>query len=261
MKIGVCTSPDNMQLVAELGYDYIEANFSWMTGLDDETFEEMTAIVQASPIKAETYCLFFPGGMKLYAPDGNQEPLLQNVAAFAEKGFSRAVLWGGKIAVIGSDHVRGIPEGMTKEETERQFAKVLEVVGAIAQKYGMKVVVEPLSRRECNFIHTVEEGAAVARMSGQQSVGTLVDFYRFWNNEEDLSALPEQGERLFHVHFARQGDRLAPRIGDEDTLKRVADALGKCPKVERISLECIWDPDFETAIRGARPLMEVFKTV
>ena len=43
MKIGVCTSPDNMELAAELGYDYIEANFSWMIGLDDEAFEEMTA--------------------------------------------------------------------------------------------------------------------------------------------------------------------------------------------------------------------------
>lgn len=120
---------------------------------------------------------------------------------------------------------------------------MLEVVGGIAQKYGMKVVVEPLSRRECNFIHTVEEGAAVARMSGQPSVGTLVDLYHFWNNEEELSALPEQGERLFHVHFARQGDRLAPRIGDEDTLKRVAEALGKCPKVERISVVCFGRSD------------------
>ena len=95
MKIGVCTSPDKMQLAAELGYDYIEPNFSWMTGLDDQAFAELTAIVQASPIKAESFCIFFPGGSKLYALDGHQAPLLERIAAFAEKGFSRAAMWGG----------------------------------------------------------------------------------------------------------------------------------------------------------------------
>ena len=261
MKIGVCTSPDKMQLVAELGYDYIEPNFSWMTGLDDQAFAEMTAMVQASPIKAESFCIFFPGGSKLYALDGNQEPLLESIAAFAEKGFSRAAMWGGKVAVIGSGYVRGIPEGMTKEETARQFAKVLAVLGEIASRHGMRIVVEPLSRRECNFIHTVKEGAAVADLSGHPAVGTLVDFYHFWNNEEDMSTLPAYADQLFHAHFARRGDRLAPSAEDEETLKQVASVLTRCPNIERISLECNWKPDFDTAIRDARPFMEILKTV
>ncbi len=261
MKIGICASPDKMQLAAELGYDYIEPNFSWMTGLDEEAFGAQTALVQASPIKAEAFCIFFPGGTKLYALDGDQEPLLESIVAFAEKGFSRAAMWGGKVAVIGSGYVRGIPEGLTKEETERQFAKVLSVLGEIAQKYGMKIVVEPLSRRECNFIHTVKEGTTVADLSGHPSVGTLVDFYHFWNNEEDLSTLPAYADRLFHAHFARRGDRLVPCADDEETLKLVAAVLAQCPNIERISLECTWKPDFDTAIRDARPFMEILKTV
>ena len=261
MKIGVCTSPDKMQLAAELGYDYIEPNFSWMTGLDEEAFRVQTAIVQASPIKADAFCIFFPGGTKLYALDGSQEPLLESIAAFAEKGFSRAAMWGGKVAVIGSGYVRGLPEGLTKEETERQFAKVLSVLGEIASGHGMRIVVEPLSRRECNFIHTVKEGAAVADLSGHPSVGTLVDFYHFWNNEEDLSTLPAYADRLFHAHFARRGDRLVPCADDEETLKLVASVLAQCPNIERISLECAWKPDFDTAIRDARPFMEILKTV
>lgn len=115
MKIGVCALPENLTLLSKLGYDYFESNFRWMTELDDETFNEKTALIKASPLKSETFCIFFPREMKLYAPDGNQEPLLQTIAAFAEKGFSRAELWGGKVAVIGSGYVRGIPEGMTRE--------------------------------------------------------------------------------------------------------------------------------------------------
>ena len=261
MKIGVCTSPDNMHLVAELGYDYIEPNVSWMVGLDGETFAEKTAIVQAFPIKAESFCIFFPKGTQLYAPDGDQGPLLQAIAAFAEKGFSRAASWGGKIAVIGSRFVRGIPEGMTREETERQFISVLKVLGERAHKYGMRIVVEPLSRNECNYIHTVEEGAAVAAAAGHSAVGVLVDFYHLWNNGDDMTALPTYTDLLRHAHFTRRNDRLAPRHGDEETLKAVAEVLARCPGIERISLECSWKSEFETAIREARPLMEVFKSV
>lgn len=197
----------------------------------------------------------------MYALDGDQEPLPENIAAFAEKGFSRAAMWGGKVAVIGSGYVRGIPEGLTREETERQFAKVLALLGEIASGHGMRIVVEPLSHRECNFIHTVKEGAAVAELSGHPAVGTLVDFYHFRNNGEVLSTLPEHADRLFHAHFARRGDRLAPCVEDEETLKQVASLLAQCPNIERISPECTWKPDFYTAIRDARPFMEILKTV
>ena len=45
------------------------------------------------------------------------------------------------------------------------------------------------------------------------------------------------------------------------TQKKLAELLKKCPKAERISLECIWDPDFDTAITQAKPYMDIFKDV
>jgi len=64
---------------------------------------------------------------------------------------------------------------------------------------------------------------------------------------------------LWHVHYGRPVDRWAPVPGDEDKLAYLASILKQCPKAERISLECSWHPDFETAIRTAEPLMEVFR--
>ena len=115
MKIGVCAGPEQLPLLESLGFDYFEANFSWLAGLDEETYREKTALVEASTLRAEAFNGFFPGGIKLYAPDGNQEPLLREVEAYCEKGFARAASWGGQVAVIGSGYVRGIPEGMTWE--------------------------------------------------------------------------------------------------------------------------------------------------
>ena len=259
MKIGVYASPDKLPLLAELGYDYLEANFSWLEGLDEEAFRHNTDLIEKTGVPAEAYNIFFRGGMKLYAKDGDQSPQLSEIGAYAERGFRRAAAWGGKIAVIGSGFVRGIPEGMSREEVEPQFARVLSVCGEAAERSGMRIVVEPLSRRDCNFIHTVAEGAAAARAAAHPAVGVLVDFYHHSETGDDLESLPDFGDLLWHVHYGRPVDRWAPIPGDEEDLARLAALLGRCPRAERISLECSWHPDFDTAVRTARPLMEAFR--
>jgi len=259
MKIGVCVGPEMLPLLESLDFDYFEANFSWLAGLDDEAFREKTALVEASSLRAEAFNGFFPGNIKLYTSDGNQEPLLRNIKGYCEKGFARAASWGGKVAVIGSGYVRGIPEGMTWEDCDVQFARVLSVCGEVAEKYGMTVTVEPLSRNECNYIHTLSESARVATMADQPAVRMMVDFYHYWKNGEALCDLPQYADRLVHAHYARPVDRNAPTPGDEVLLQGALDALTQCPNIERISLECVYKPDFTTAIKAARPLMEVFR--
>ena len=115
MKIGVCAGPEQLPILESLGFDYLEANFSWLAGLDEETYKQKTALMEASPLRAEAYNGFFPGGIKLYSPDGNQDEILKTVEEYCEKGFARAAAWGGEVAVIGSGYVRGIPEGMAWE--------------------------------------------------------------------------------------------------------------------------------------------------
>ena len=259
MKIGVCVGPEQLPLLESLGFDYFEANFSWLTGLDEETYKQKTTLVEASPLRAEAFNGFFPGDIKLYSPDGNQDEILKNVEDFCEKGFARAASWGGKVAVIGSGYVRGIPEGMTWEECDVQFARVLAVCGRVAEKYGMVVTVEPLSRNECNYIHTLSESARVAAMADQPAVCMMVDFYHYWKNGEELCDLPRYADRLVHSHYARPGDRNAPIPGDEEGLERVLEALKACPHIERMSLECVYQPDFREAVTRARPILEMFR--
>lgn len=261
MKIGICASPNKIALAEKLGYDYIETNFSWLASLDDVVYREQDALVERSSLNVEAYNIFFRGDMKLYALDGNQDPLLRKIFEYAKAGFARAAAWGGKIAVIGSGFVRGIPEGMTREAADQQFARVLNVCGEAADRYGMKIVVEPLSFCDCNYIHTVSEASAVAQLSGHPAVGVLVDFFHHNNVSDDLNALPSFADSLYHVHYARNVDRFVPCEEDVPTLKALAQLLRQCPKAERISLECVWKPDFDTAITQARPFMEIFKGV
>lgn len=259
MKIGVCVGPEMLPFLESLGFDYFEGNFSWLAGLDEQAYGEKTALVEASPLKAEAFNGFFPGGMRLYAPDGDTLPILQEVQDYCSKAFPRAAAWGGKVAVIGSGYARGIPEGMTWEECDAQFARVLAVCGEAADRHGMTVAVEPLSRNECNYIHTLSESARVVTLADRPAVRMMVDFYHYQKNGEELCDLPQYADRLAHAHYARPVDRNAPAPEDETILREVLEALKQCPHIERISLECVYKPDFVTAIRTARPLMEIFR--
>ena len=261
MKIGVCASPNEARLISELKYDYLEAEFAKLAALDEGAFREQTALLERASLPAEAFCIFFTGANKLYSPGGDQAPLLREIADYAERGFARAAAWGGKIAVIGSGDARKIPEGMTREETEAQFARVLAVCGEAAERHGMKIVVEPLWTAACNFINTVAEGAAIARLADRGAVGLLADFYHMSKNGDDADSLPRYADILWHIHYGGPEDRGAPVPGDESILAKFAHVLAKCPEAERISLECYWRPDFDTAITAARPLMEVFRNV
>ena len=261
MKIGVCASADRAGLLREVGYDYIELAFNQLSNMEEERFHLQFDLLQQAGIAAESYNCFFPGDIQLYAPDTNQDDLLRRVKEYAEKGFARAAKLGGKISVIGSGWVRKIPDGMPKEAVDQQFARVLSVCGDVAERYGMKVAVEPLARNECNYIHTVEEGATLAKLSGHPSAGVIVDFYHHAKNEDNLAALPLYAGYLFHAHLARPGDRKPPTEEDAQLLGAYAKMLTYCPKVERISLECGWGKEFEAELRRARPVMEIFKSV
>ncbi len=263
MRIGVCAPPDRFLLIRELGYDYIDLNFSWLASLDEATLAAVRERVEASGMSVESTNGFF-GDVTLFPAGGTPamaEALLAEIAAYAERGLARAAALGGRVAVIGSGRQRSIPDGYPRERAEAEFARILSVCGEIADRHGMRVAVEPLSARETNYLHTVAEGAAVARASGCSAVGAMVDFYHLWANGDDLASLPALGDTLIHAHLARPGDRNAPLPEDAETLRAWASTLARCPSVERISLECIWAPDFDTAVRTATPLMAPFRAL
>ena len=54
-------------------------------------------------------------------------------------------------------------------------------------------------------------------------------------------------------------DRDAPYAENEADLQAVLAALKTCPGIERMSLECVYKPDFKAALERARPLLEMFR--
>lgn len=255
MKFGVCCGVEQLPLLRQFCYDYIELNFSNVTLATEKEFEEIQEQLQHYGICAESFNCFFPSGVNL-----NADVDYEMIGEYAKKGFARAEQLGGKIAVLGSGGARRIPDGYDRELAVEQFVKVLHICGDIAEHHGMRIAVEPLRVSETNFINTVAEGLEICKIADHKNVKCLVDFFHLSMNGETLAAVKASGEWIIHAHMARpHADRRIPTVQDMDACAEWANVLKEIGYEGRLSLEGEFYPDFETAVREARPVLELFR--
>lgn len=251
MKFGVCSVPETLSAVRDAGFDYAEWNFSKIAALPEDEFDALKGLVAKTGLPVEAYNGFFGAGVSL-----NEGLDLEFVRAHCRVGFARAAALGGKIAVLGSGGARRIPEGYDRALAEEQFLQVLQICGDSAREVGMTVVLEPLNRRETNFMNSVSEGAAILDRIPHPNVKLLADFYHVAEEEEPLSALVAQKDRIKHIHLALPQTRFLPTAEDLTDCAPWKACLKEMGYDGRISLEGKANPDFETAIRKAKPFLE-----
>lgn len=257
MRIGVCANYDRWGIVAAAGYDYVEGNFSKIARASDEEFEDMKKALEATGLKMEATNGFFHSGCVLYSKD-DFEGVRKNVREYCELGFSRSAQLGHKVAVIGSSAARNIRDGYTKEEAEEQFCEVLRICGEVGAKYGVAVTVEPLNTKETNFIITFADGLDIVKKTNHPNVLAMIDLYHHAVNGEPLNTLDGTDGVLVHAHLAR-ADRETPTPDDAAEIDPKIAYLKKVGYDARISLESRYNPDFETAIKTAYPLLSKYR--
>ena len=258
MKIGACTRNIEHSIIAkEIGFDYVELNFSAIAKMSDDKFKDYYAEIERHDIHVEAYNCFFPSDITIYNEDS-----LENTKKYAQAGFERVSHIGGKIAVIGSAGARSIPDNVDPLFAHKRFSDIIGVCADIADKYNMKVVVEPLNRKETNFIHTVAEGAEISRLSGRSNAGVLVDFYHFFMNEEKDDGLISSKDILFHAHMARPNkDRGVPTDEDMPTIAKWAGMLRDIGYDARISMECHRGDNIVQDLLASKKALDIFKRI
>jgi sugar phosphate isomerase/epimerase len=210
-----------------------------------------------SGLKMEATNGFFPGDFAIYSKD-NFDEVKANVRDYCEKGFARGAELGQKVAVIGSSKARNIRDDYTKEEAEEQFCEVLRICGEVGEKYGIAVTVEPLNPKEANFIITFADGMDIAKKTNHPNVLAMIDLYHHAQNGEPLETLDGTEGVLVHAHIAR-ADRETPTPDDAAEIDPKIAYLKKVGYDGRISLESRHNPDFETAIKNAYPLLAKYR--
>lgn len=235
MKLGVCSdlsSFDKLELIAKLGFDYIEINFTDMVLREDEEINVFISNLKKLDFKCEAANCFFPGSIKLTGDEIDYNEISQ----YLEKGMERASRIGIKTVVFGSSGARNHPEGYSYDKAYEQLVVFLgDYAGPAAKKYGVSIAIEPLGKKEANMIFTAEDGVLLGRASGCDNVKGLVDLYHMYRNGDEFENIIKFPNEIIHAHVCHP-NRNYPLLTDGYDYKPFMQTL-KTSGCVRVSIE------------------------
>jgi sugar phosphate isomerase/epimerase len=238
MKLGVCADPTAAPVLAEAGFEFLELhvqNHLKTTVEDEAAFPPELARMQASVLPCVAANCFLPGNLKVTGPDVNRNAL----ASYAEVVFQRAAQAGMDTIVFGSGGARRIPDDFERDIAWQQLVEFGQLIGPLAGRYGVVVVVEPLNQRECNVLTGVAESGRYVEDVNHPNVRLLVDAYHWLQDDNDYDAIVTYGPLLRHVHIATVTNRRAPGVEACDFTDFFR-ALKESGYDGRISIESGW---------------------
>jgi len=236
-RIGVCTSLKNVEVLRQSGADYIEAGVRGFLVPDqpEAAFAENLEAASACGLPILAANGFLPGSLKCVGPEANHEGVLK----FAEVAFKRAKQVGIKTIVFGSSGARSIPEGFDRRTAELQFVALLGKMAPLAKASDVIVAIEPLNRRETNFVNTLPDGARLVEPVDHPNIRLLADIYHMLRMDEPPRHIRDVGHLLVHVHIAEKEKRTPPGVAGDD-FSGYFRALKDVGYDGLVSIECGW---------------------
>jgi 5-keto-L-gluconate epimerase len=144
--------------------------------------------------------------------------------------------------------IRGLLAGSEAEQSEgrKRIADGLSQFAHLAEGMGVRVLLEPLNRYECNNVNSLPEGLSLIAETGAANLYLLADTFHMNIEDVDMAAnLRAAGNRLGYVHLA-DSNRQAPGRGHTDFAPLVA-ALRAIGYKGYVSAEVQPVPDDATA--------------
>ncbi|WP_258171493.1 sugar phosphate isomerase/epimerase [Paenibacillus sp. R14(2021)] len=229
---GWCRGIEEAEILRSAGFDYIECALTALKLEDDLAYRELLPRYLDSPLPASAFNLFFPSDLKVVGPDVDEQRIHRYVAKAAEALH----LVGARISVLGSGRSRRVPEEWEKARAEEQFARLLERIADEFTGTGVVLALEPLNRRECNLVNSVEDACRFVQSINRAPIRALADFYHMDEENEPFQTLIDHKAWLAHIHLADTG-RLSPGTGRYPYAEFAAD-LRKTGYDGMISAEC-----------------------
>lgn len=250
------------QYAAALGYDGLEVAPYTLTD-DPRTLSEKELLGYKAmagdggvAITSLHWLLLAPKGLSIVDPDST---VRHRTFELMHRLVDQCALLGGSVLVHGSPGQRRLERDGDRERAEAFFA----AAGERAEQAGVTYCVEPLARRETNFINTLAEAAELVQRLDRPGLKTMLDTSAAGNTETDTPArlletwLPSG--LIAHVQV-NDRNRRAPGQGD-DRFKAVLETLLRHGWAGTLAVEpFIYEPDGPTtaarAIGYLRGLLE-----
>ncbi len=230
------------RLAAGLGYDGVEVHLREPGEVDGEA---LAGLARELGLGVPTLGTGMAAGEGLTFSHPDPEVRRRAVARIMAHIELATVLGSG--VTIGL--VRGrLGQGKERRAAEQAFFDSLEECCRVAAPVGVMLFLEPMNRYECDYLHTLDEAAAVIERLGAPNLKLLADTFHMNIEEVDMAAsLRRVAPCLGHVHLV-DSNRWVPGRGHLD-LPGILRALADGGFAGYLSLEALPLPDPETATR------------
>lgn len=239
------------QKLARLGFEGVELMTRQPSRLDGDRLCDLLA---ASGLQMTGLCsghIFGEEKLGLVTPDLciNREAV-ERLKEFID--FAAKYIGAGGMVNIGRS--RGVGDPADMAGTMETAAQAIWELADYALPGGIRLILEPVTRREVNFIHSTQDGLALAKMVDRPNFGLMVDTYHMYLEDEDMfRSFVEGAPLIWHIHFS-DSNRCYPGSGEID-YEKVVQVLESTGYDGFVSLEIRpWpDPD-ESARRSIETL-------
>ncbi len=248
--------------IAACGYDGVEvAPFTLKDDPRDLTEAECTAFGDRArsagiEVVGLHWLLVKPAWLHLTTDD----PLLhKDTVAFGQHLARCCAAMGGGVMVWGSPKQRTVAKGWTYGDAASRAADTLRQIAEAAGPLGVDIAVEPLARRETNFLNTAAETVELIERVDHPACRLHLDVKAMGDEEKPIpQIIAENARHLAHFH-ANDPNLRGPGSGDV-AYPPIVDALRQIGYDRYVSVEVFdYSPDAETiATESIGFLKEVF---
>ena len=121
---------------------------------------------------------------------------------------------GGKVMVWGSPKARSIQEHWIHSEVYKNAVAVVRGVCEVAWEHGVTVAMEPLGRKETNFLNTAQEGIDFCQAVDHPACKLHLDVKAMSDEEKAIPDIIRDSKEWF-VHFhTNDPNLLGPGMGE-----------------------------------------------
>jgi len=226
MKLGICNEifagwniEETLEFVHGLGYHGLEiAPFTLCDSVEDisKTARDRIRLVSEKngmEIIGTHWLLVKPEGLSISSPD---KSIREKTMHYFEKLVLFTADIGGRIMVLGSPKQRSIGAGQAYEEVAGYMREVLACPLELAKENGVIVCLEPLGRKETNFINTAEEAISFIRSMNHPNLKLILDVKAMSDEGRPYGEIIRKSAGYLRHFHANDENLLGPGFGDVD---------------------------------------------